>query len=185
MPSLTLNDRRSEEPLPRLAGSLDHHLQQQLVLCRALESIADDLPGSVNKQACLHVANSIFPVIKSAHDFEEKALFPVLFADLKSDAFKQTLERLHEEHWEDESFAEELTEALKEFVAGRDRNTDKLSYMLRGFFEGLRRHIAFEKETFGPMLAQFDDAIEPIRSVQDPSNPRRDKNEQAYSYTVA
>ncbi len=64
-----------------------------------------------------------------------------------------TLERLRYEHWEDESFAEEVTEALMSFVTEpQHRNTDKLAYMLRGFFEGLRRHIAFEREHLIPML---------------------------------
>ena len=35
---------------------------------------------------------------------------------------------------------------------GRDCNFEALSYMLRGFFEGLRRHIAFEVEHLMPIL---------------------------------
>ncbi|MEM9733378.1 MAG: hemerythrin domain-containing protein [Pseudomonadota bacterium] len=128
---------------------LDKHLKKQLVLCDALENIADALPESVNNQNCLHVAGSIYPIIKSAHEFEENQLFPLLTEGEAPENLAQTLTRLHEEHWEDESFSAELTEALRDFVAGRDTNTDKLAYMLRGFFEGLRRHIAFEKEALG------------------------------------
>jgi len=63
------------------------------------------------------------------------------------------LERLRYEHWEDESFAEEICDELKLLVNNPNKAViDKLSYMLRGFFEGMRRHIAFEVEYLLPEL---------------------------------
>ncbi|MEL7271792.1 MAG: hemerythrin domain-containing protein [Pseudomonadota bacterium] len=134
-----------------LLQGLSHHLEQQLALCDALENIADGLPEAVDNQLCLQLACSIYPIVRSAHEFEEQQLFPALVTARASAHLPQTLDRLHAEHWEDESFSGELSEALKDFVAGRDRNVEKLGYMLRGFFEGLRRHIAFEKEALGLM----------------------------------
>ncbi|MEN0088618.1 MAG: hemerythrin domain-containing protein [Pseudomonadota bacterium] len=138
-----------------LIEQLEVHLDTQLRLCVALERIADDLPQKVCRQSCLHAARSIYPIIKSAHRFEEDSLFPAIreaFAN-QPNSPDSPFQRLMEEHWEDESFGQEIAEVMREFVAGRDTNTDKLSYMLRGFFEGLRRHIAFEKQVFGPVLS--------------------------------
>jgi hypothetical protein len=66
-------------------------------------------------------------------------------ADLED--IETTLTRLRFEHCEDECFAEELTEALHALGAGRaEINIEATGYMLRGFFEAMRRHIAFESE---------------------------------------
>lgn len=130
---------------------------RQMQLCEELERLADALPDHIENQQCLHTARSIYPEIKRSHDFEEKVLFPAARAfDAENLGLFSTLERLRYEHWEDESFAEELTEALISFVTEPEkRNPEKLAYMLRGFFEGLRRHIAFEREHLIPLLLEF------------------------------
>ena len=133
---------------------LESHHKRQAHLCDALERIADELPSSVDNQHCLSVARRIFPTVRQAHEFEERVLFPVLEAlPEPTDGLHDSLERLRFEHWEDESFAEELSESLREFGAGRNSDAgEKLAYMLRGFFEGLRRHMAFEAEHLLPLL---------------------------------
>ncbi|MGB7286286.1 MAG: hemerythrin domain-containing protein [Salaquimonas sp.] len=134
-------------------NELDYHFQSQLGLCNALEKIADALPANVDKQECLYVARSIYPVVKSAHEYEEKTVFPNL-QQMDNTSFEyNTLDRLHAEHWEDESYAEEIQDALIQFVIHPDvSNPDTLGYMLRGFFEGMRRHIAFEQNFFPQCL---------------------------------
>lgn len=137
---------REMEPL---FERLNLHLLAQKQLCDQLERIADGLPRHVDHQQCLIAAQAVYPVVMAAHSFEEKELFPAIIkADPIHPNISEILERLHGEHWEDESFAQEIADALRGFVSGREHNVDKLSYMLRGFFEGLRRHIAFEKEMF-------------------------------------
>ncbi|MEE9314125.1 MAG: hemerythrin domain-containing protein [Rhizobiaceae bacterium] len=128
--------------------------QSQLALCEVLESIADQLPRVVDRQQCLSLARQISPIVKAAHDFEEAKLFPYLLGlPCPFPNLEQSLERLRYEHWEDESFAEEISESLKEFGQGEcEDGCEKLAYMLRGFFEGLRRHMAFENEHLLPML---------------------------------
>jgi hemerythrin-like domain-containing protein len=123
-------------------------------MCERLEGLADSLPDNVGNQECLLLARSIYSEVKRSHEFEENALFPEARAcDPDNLTLASTLERLRYEHWEDESFAEELTEALTSFVTEpHKRNPEKLAYMLRGFFEGMRRHIAFEREHLIPLL---------------------------------
>ncbi|NDW04440.1 hypothetical protein GTK09_08345 [Jiella sp. 40Bstr34] len=153
-----------------------------------MEAIADGLPDDLDAQQTLHVARSIGPGIRRAHRFEEDTVFPVLKTSRDaSPELSGTLQRLHFEHWEDESFGDELADKLIDYVrtraaakhckasqagfprrmgsfgivaaepAGSSANpaAEALGYMLRGFFEGLRRHIAFEEEHLVPLLAKI------------------------------
>lgn len=141
-----------------LVSRLNGHFRVLSDLCHRLEEIADHLPDHVDRQDALHVARSLCPTVMSAHDFEESVLFPLLKSRFTRDAdIREALESLHFEHWEDEMFAEELAEALIGFVSGLEpRNPEALGYMLRGFFGGIRRHIAFEKAQIVPLLKQIE-----------------------------
>ncbi|MGI9351345.1 MAG: hemerythrin domain-containing protein [Rhizobiaceae bacterium] len=132
---------------------LDYH-QTQLDLCDRLERLADSLPGQINKQECLSISWQIYPMIKAAHRFEEEKLFPMLTADdRKTTAVARSLERLKFEHWEDESSAEDISISLRQMISEpAATNFEKVAYMLRGFFEGLRRHIAFEQDHLLPLI---------------------------------
>ena len=149
-------DQTQMDGTERIETELKGHLSTQLNLCDELEKIADNLPHAIDRQHVLVVAKSIIPTVKSAHQFEENQIFPMIKQDGQSGAsLDQSMERLRYEHWEDESFAEELSDALVKFVSlDEEAETDTLAYMLRGFFEGLRRHIAFESEHILPVLQQ-------------------------------
>jgi hemerythrin-like domain-containing protein len=132
---------------------INHH-DEQLALCAKLEELADELPDVSDTRLCLQLAKQIQPMISDAHNYEESTLFPALMTDGEDGGeLKSTIERLRYEHWEDESFANEVSDGLVSFVMDK-RSLDPvaLAYMLRGFFEGLRRHIAFEREHILPLL---------------------------------
>ncbi len=120
----------------------------QLALCQALEEIADSLPDQVDRQKCMLAARQIWPLLRGVHSFEEKIIFPALADRLAHvDGIDETIARLKSEHAEDECYAEELTDTLLLLGAGdRGVNFDAVGYMLRGFFESVRRHVAFERE---------------------------------------
>jgi hemerythrin-like domain-containing protein len=126
---------------------LQHAHAEQLVLCDQLEQIADSLPANVDRQKCLYAARALSPLIKGVHKYEENILFPWLenISDIQP-ALRETLNRLKFEHCEDACFAEELTDTLQRLGSGAAVNVEATGYMLRGFFEALRRHIAFERE---------------------------------------
>jgi hemerythrin-like domain-containing protein len=126
---------------------------EQLQLCRALEEIADSLPGRVDRLKCMRAAETLCPLFKGVHQYEDTVLFPVLASRLPTlPDFDKTLTRLKFEHFEDECFAEELTERLVALGSGRgDVNMEATGYMLRGFFEAVRRHIAFERDYFAAL----------------------------------
>ena len=127
---------------------------EQLALCRELEEIADSLPTRINRQKCIYAAKALGPLIKGIHHYEETVLFPMLQANPDTtETLGSTIERLKFEHCEDECFAEELTDALLKLGSGEQVNMEAVGYMLRGFFEGMRRHIAFEREHLLPGYA--------------------------------
>lgn len=135
---------------------LCRYMDQQLNLCQRLERVADSLPDTADEMECLHLARALLPLVKKAHDFEEQTVFPGLLRHpLATPALRESLERLRFEHLGDEDFANDLSLALRQFATAREScNVESLAWMLRGFFESLRRHIAFEKEHVLPLVRQ-------------------------------
>ncbi|EFL89406.1 hemerythrin HHE cation binding domain-containing protein [Ahrensia sp. R2A130] len=91
--------------------------------------------------------------MKQAHEFEETQFFPLLEQRAGRESVAEGIERLRYEHWEDEDYAEEISQTLG--LLGRGEpvgSVDKVSWLLRGFFSGVRRHIAYETDHFLPML---------------------------------
>jgi hemerythrin-like domain-containing protein len=139
----------------KIRTELGDKLSTLSAICARLEEIADGLPENVDRQDCMELARTIYPTMVSSHKFEEGIVFPLLRVTANVPGLDDTIERLRFEHWEDESFAAELQESLCAFVDGRQQDkTETLAWMLRGFFEGLRRHIAFEREHVMPMLTK-------------------------------
>jgi hypothetical protein len=144
-----IEDWRMSARLPREARwKLGQTLQ--LRLCDELEQIADSLPSNIDYAKCLCAAKGLGNLIKEIHRFEEDSFFPEAKSDAASkDELIAIVERLKLEHMTDECYAEDLIERLKYLSAGgTDLNMETTGYMLRGFFEALRRHVAFEQSFF-------------------------------------
>ena len=128
----------------------------KLDLCSELEAIADALPGHVDRRKCLIVASTLVPLLRQSHVYEEECVFPAFAGHGRDrDARRQTIRRLKTEHVEDECAAQDLTDVL--FAIGHGApidNPEALGFMLRAFFEGMRRHIAFEREHIFPAIAK-------------------------------
>lgn len=147
-----------------ISKRLNQHLETQLALCDALEKIADSLPNNYCRQDCLRIASQISVILKDAHKFEEEEIFPTIKAAQKDNSINQTLQQLHSDHWEDESFACELQEALFGLVTTpQHANKEALGYMLRGFFGNLRRHVAFETEYFRQRVVELENSAEGVK----------------------
>ncbi len=144
--TLVLSLADSQSDAAAIASWIRRAHLEQLALCDELEEIADSLPASVNRQKCIYAAKALSPLIRGVHHYEETVLFPRLARpEAGSAMLGETLARLKYEHFEDECYAEELTETLLLMGSGEAVNNEAVGYMLRGFFEGVRRHIAFEK----------------------------------------
>lgn len=125
---------------------------EKLQLCDRLESIADSLPYHVDKLVCIRVASRLLPLLRESHRYEEEVLFPVFERDtLAHPARRATVLRLKSEHVYDEGAAEEICERLMWIARGGEiDNPEALGFMLRAFFDTVRRHVAFEKEYVFP-----------------------------------
>lgn len=151
VPGQRRSDQWSSE---EVAATYRSFLAEKNRFCDRLETLADLLPDGIDNQDCLRLAQNIVPLVMRAHVFEEQVVFPYLDSnpDLP-DSAKQSFERLKYEHFGDEAFAHDLCVSLREFVTHRERsNPETLSWMLRGFFEGVRRHVAFEQALLLPLI---------------------------------
>ncbi len=118
-----------------------------LGLCNLLEEIADSLPDHLDRRKCQFAATTLEPLLFDVHNFEENSIFPMARSELKRlGAPSHCIDRLEAEHVEDQGFAGELASALEAAIVDSDFNADLLGYMLRGFFDSVRRHIAFERD---------------------------------------
>jgi hemerythrin-like domain-containing protein len=141
---------------PELGTDFQGFIRQQEAVCMELEMIADGLPDRIDPHSCLSTAQRLLPLVKRAHEFEEDRLFPALLARLPSPSeLEGVIERLKFEHWGDEDFAEQVYHQIREFIASRKPGTaEQLAWTLRGFFQNMRRHIAFEREFLLPMVRE-------------------------------
>ncbi|WP_342633998.1 hemerythrin domain-containing protein [Mesorhizobium waimense] len=155
--------RESDVPGPaRLGGDSGRcddrrRIGKTEALRRALESINNGLPN-VDRLKCLGIGNAGRSLLRDVHRFEETVIFPAYEACLTSaEANLASTSRLLVEHVEDQCFADEVAETL--LAIGHGGPIDKaeaVGFMLRGFFKGLRRHIAIEEEHVPPRLGVRD-----------------------------
>jgi hypothetical protein len=147
-----MSHRQDESLAPRsVQASLAFHLARQEALCAALELLADSLPHRIDTHGGLLLARGIRPTLHRAHRFEETVVHPLLMSH--HTRLAGTLARLRGEHVEDADRGQEIREAVAVIVRDSSRrDAEMIGYMLRGFFSGLRRHLAFERDHLLPLL---------------------------------
>lgn len=145
-----------ENVLSTRRDALDHiermH-RMQLLLCDALERIADGLPQDVDRRLCQQAIDALRNDIPLHHLDEERGLFPLMERRARpDDNIQRILAKLSQEHRTDEGYSAELIESLETLSEGRKlANPDMVGYMLRGFFESYRRHIQWEDTVVLPL----------------------------------
>ncbi|MDY8109830.1 hemerythrin domain-containing protein [Fulvimarina sp. 2208YS6-2-32] len=154
-PGMTQMAIGTHVPRASLSEQFVDLLDQQERLCDQLEAVADELPNGVCWLRCDRLASSLGLAVRKAHRFEEERIFPLLSKGANADdGIVQSIARLEWEHMEDESYADEIAEAIsmRRLQTLETSRSEGLGYMLRGFFESMRRHIAFERECVLPRL---------------------------------
>lgn len=135
-------------------AALERSHAQLLNLCLTLEEIADTIPFDVDPGACTFVAGSIGPLLKRAHSLEERLLFPDFDRNAGSCFAAMMIERLKAEHRCDGLACEEMVHTLQTLAQERcPLPPDTVRYMLLGFLEGLRRHVASERLMLETLVA--------------------------------
>ena len=126
---------------------------KKTAMCEELENIADRLPSNVDELTCLSVAAKLLPLLRLAHEYEESVIFPAYEKLVASTGPNASTDRLRAEHISDECFAADLTGVLLQIGhGGYVDQAETFGFMLRGFFDSVRRHMAFEAEHIGPII---------------------------------
>ncbi|MCW5719633.1 MAG: hemerythrin domain-containing protein [Devosia sp.] len=127
----------------RLTGALEAAYRDILTLCDGLEAIADALPEHIDARPCYEIAEHLEATLQRLQQAEVDELFPLLL--LRSDP--GAIARRQKAHIADAAAASEVADALNGLLRGDRRPTpDALGYLLRAFFDGMRRHVATETE---------------------------------------
>lgn len=133
--------------------TLRQNHEELLGLCRNVEELADSLPFDINEKLCRDVSDTVVPLLARTQEFEERLLFPNLDRSAGSCFTAMMIERLKNEHRCDRLAAEEISLTLKAMLRGHCGLTfETIGYMLRGFFECVRRHVAAEKAMIDQLI---------------------------------
>lgn len=123
-------------------GALNAAYDDMLALCEGLETLADALPGRIDAALCNRLIAQLEPALKKLQAAERDLLFPLLFA-----SGPEAVERRETAHAIDAAAAAEVADALRALMRGEARpSPDALGYLLRSFFDSMRRHVATERE---------------------------------------
>lgn len=125
-----------------------------LDVCDQLEAIADSLPNSVSAADCARLAAEIVDLLARTHREEEAILLPMLASSQRPE-LRQLANRLRGEHDYDDNAVIEVRDALLSLSTGRPLHSpDATGYLLRSFFESLRRHVLAEQDLLAILADQ-------------------------------
>lgn len=117
-----------------------------LDICDRLEAIADGLPNNVPATQCAQLASEIVDLLARTHREEEAILLPLLAASPRPE-LRQLARRLRAEHDYDDDAVVEVREALIAIATAQPLHSpDATGYLLRSFFESLRRHVRADQD---------------------------------------
>lgn len=136
-----------------LLDCIEKEHQAERNLCDMLERIADSLLEPLDTVLASTGIVALRSCLKRHVALEEIYLYPVLTKRLcPGDLAENLLEHIRFEHTADESLAHDTADQLEQALgSGRVENPEMLGYMLRGFFECRRRHIAWEDAIILPL----------------------------------
>lgn len=136
-----------------LLSYIEKEHQAERNLCDMLERIADNLLEPLDTELARTGIVTLRRCLKRHVLLEEKYLYPVLAKRLcPGDLAENLLTHIRSEHTTDECLAHDTADQLEQaLMTGRASNPEMLGYMLRGFFECRRRHIAWEDAIVLPL----------------------------------
>jgi hemerythrin-like domain-containing protein len=137
-----MNGPPDPDPIKQIEGEQAH----MMVLCDMLETIADEISDNMKPSTVVMAARSLRHELPRLHRHEEQLLFPLLAKRaLPEDDIEEILDGFRQENAMDEGYAEEVLTILDRLALGQGlENLEMAGYLLRGFFESLRRHLRWE-----------------------------------------
>jgi hemerythrin-like domain-containing protein len=143
-----------------LAPLLESH-ERVIAACDALETIADALPDRIAPGQCERAIRETTTAVRQMHACENDLLMPLL-SNAQRPELRKIAADLEQAHQVDSESLIEVDEVLTAFALGQPiLSPDATGYMLRAFFEGLRRHVGRERD----LLALMADWPQPRRSL--------------------
>lgn len=135
---------------------VQHEHDVQHKLCRVLEAIADTLPAPINPLGADAVLVTLRCGLSRYMVIQQRVLFPPLRRRATpEDNIEELIQRISLDNAADRELALDTADQIEAALAsGRHPNPDMLSYMLRGVFEGRRRHIAWEAAVLLPLARE-------------------------------
>lgn len=129
-------------PLNRLRSSYE----RLLGVCDELEVFADGLSRRVPASHCAELIQRLSNTLTTTHEEEELVLLPVLSSSSQP-GLRNLATRLRQEHIFDSQVVMEIEEALLDWAGGiPGLSPDAIGYLLRSFFESVRRHVRTEQD---------------------------------------
>lgn len=125
-------------------------------VCVELEALADGLPDLPGEQHLVSLAAALRAGIPAHCRHEEEEIRQRLsrLGDV-SEAVKTACDFLTFEHQENDPLGDELAEALENAVEkGCAENPEALGYLVRQYFQTIRRHLMWEDYVFKYVIAQ-------------------------------
>ena len=100
----------------------------------------------IDAASCRVIMAELPEKLRRVHALEEMILFPAVEDQRAGEDRGALIARLRAEHDQDDRAAIELVRVLRAVLDNRaSLNWDAIGYMLRGFFETVRRHVATER----------------------------------------
>lgn len=151
-------DTARTDPLAYL--EYDHKAQR--ALADLLEAVADSLPDAVNQASAALAASLLRDSVVRRTALEEQALFPLVEArTIDGSPIRRAIGLARREQRDCSGRAIELAEELDDLAAaGRARNPDALGFMLRAFFDALRRHLDWVDVAILPQARETLSAVD-------------------------
>jgi len=142
-----------EQPLVTFARLI----REKINVCEQLEHIADRLPNQVNVDQCAKLAELLPDMLGLCDDINQRVIFPLLLRHQSQRYFTHSMaQRLVDERMMDQGYALEVSELLDQLAKAESiRNAEASGYLLRSFFETVRRSSAFDLEYIVPMTRQY------------------------------
>jgi hemerythrin-like domain-containing protein len=143
-----------DDPLAYL--EYDHKAQR--ALADLLETVADSLPDKVNQASASLAASLLRDSQQRRSALEEEGLFPLIERRAADGApLRRAILLARRDYRDCAGRAIELAEELDSLAeTGQAANAEALGFMLRAFFEGLRRHLDWVDVT---ILSQVREAL--------------------------
>jgi hemerythrin-like domain-containing protein len=131
---------------------LEREQARLLRSCRLLEAMADSLPAGFQPSKALDLLKFTEAALQQHIALQERVIFTFLRRGSAGDQVECILRQLEYEHGYDSALIIEMAEMVTVVPSSNSPDIERFGYLLRHFFEGHRRHCAWETIILNPFV---------------------------------